>query len=271
MKMQIGNEEIYLYDSREEAARSLGNEFKTVRGTPPFHNLEDVQITSVRMIDWGWVLGAERPSSKFAIVTWHGKCLDDLSSPLAQALLYTKLRPQIFFNMKGEADKSIFSNFYKLPVTFYLSENKFEGVDFLEKKYIFPTSEHLYQSFKATNVKQFEAVLQCKTPGDAKKLVRSFPKRDDWEDVKFPLMVIVEYLKFSQDTLLKQDLLSTGEAEIIEVADQWDDCTWGIGKEGKGKNWLGLAIMVAREHLKNGTMPDMSFLDFTKNILEKGE
>eukprot|EP00455_Lapot_gusevi_P024460 TRINITY_DN2547_c0_g1_i2.p1 TRINITY_DN2547_c0_g1~~TRINITY_DN2547_c0_g1_i2.p1 ORF type:complete len:173 (+),score=40.01 TRINITY_DN2547_c0_g1_i2:57-575(+) len=68
------------------------------------------------------------------------------------------------------------------------------------------------------------------------------------------------YAKFSQDPVLKQILLSTGDREIVEASPY--DTIWGIGlgqddpdcldkSKWRGTNWLGEAIMSVREELRN--------------------
>ena len=72
--------------------------------------------------------------------------------------------------------------------------------------------------------------------------------RDDWEDVKIDVMRKCLKAKFTQHAKLKNLLLSTGDAVIIE--DSPRDDFWGIGKYGTGKNWLGKLLMETRDMLK---------------------
>ena len=66
--------------------------------------------------------------------------------------------------------------------------------------------------------------------------------------------------KFSQNPLLKDRLISTGNNILAECAVR--DYIWGIGlsmdnpkrldiEQWRGQNLLGYALMMVREHLKN--------------------
>jgi ribA/ribD-fused uncharacterized protein len=72
--------------------------------------------------------------------------------------------------------------------------------------------------------------------------------RIDWERVKEEVMYKGLKAKFTQHEDLKKILLSTGDA--ILVYDSPIDWDWGIGKDGTGKNKLGLGLMKLREELK---------------------
>jgi predicted NAD-dependent protein-ADP-ribosyltransferase YbiA (DUF1768 family) len=56
--------------------------------------------------------------------------------------------------------------------------------------------------------------------------------------------------KFTQHHELKQLLLETEDTEIIE--DSPVDWYWGCGKDGSGKNMLGILLMKLRENLRKG-------------------
>jgi ribA/ribD-fused uncharacterized protein len=56
------------------------------------------------------------------------------------------------------------------------------------------------------------------------------------------------FLKFTQYEDLKQLLLGTGNAHLVE--DSPIDAFWGVGSNGQGENQLGLALMRIREALR---------------------
>ena len=69
------------------------------------------------------------------------------------------------------------------------------------------------------------------------------PMRTDWDRVKFDIMRVANYHKYTQNPYLKRLLLETGDREIIEHS---KDKIWGDGKNGKGQNWLGKILMETR-------------------------
>lgn len=53
-------------------------------------------------------------------------------------------------------------------------------------------------------------------------------------------------IKFS-DPMLRQQLVDTGDAELVE-GNAWNDTFWGVSlKTGMGKNWLGRLLMQVRD------------------------
>ena len=155
-----------------------------------------------------------------------------------------------------------FSNFYMAPV-------EIDGK-------IYPSSEHAYQAFKflgpqaTERDKEYaEIIRKINTPNKAKILatqkrvggykwktdlnptIESYSDvkmRPDWEQVKDDVMRVIVYAKFSQNSKLKELLLSTGDALIQE--DSTRDYYWGTGKDGSGKNMLGIILMETRIKLK---------------------
>jgi len=61
-------------------------------------------------------------------------------------------------------------------------------------------------------------------------------------------MDLAIFHKFSQHRDLKEELLATGDAELIENSDK--DPFWGCGSDGRGKNELGKALARLRAQLR---------------------
>jgi hypothetical protein len=139
-----------------------------------------------------------------------------------------------FYGQKG--DHPCFSNFSPHPIE----------IDEVE----WPTVEHYYQAQKFAGTPQERLILMAVSPKEAKKLgnSRTWPLRPDWESVKDDVMRKAVRRKFEAHEDARRDLLSTGDAEIIE-ASPWD-YYWGEGKSGKGKNMLGRILMEVREELR---------------------
>jgi ribA/ribD-fused uncharacterized protein len=129
-----------------------------------------------------------------------------------------------------------FSNFAPFPI-------------FSNKKK-WPTSEHFFQAQKFLDPKDSEEVRCAKKPHIAAKLGRDRKKqlRKDWEAVKVGIMRQALEAKFTQHEDLRQLLLSTGSAALVEHTA--NDDFWGDGGNGTGKNMLGHLLMELREKLK---------------------
>lgn len=87
---------------------------------------------------------------------------------------------------------------------------------------------------------------------EAKKLGKKTALRPDWGDVRLQIMEDVVRAKFSQNRELKQKLLATGDAVLMEC-NTWHDCFWGVC-QGKGENHLGKILMKIREELKTASL-----------------
>jgi ribA/ribD-fused uncharacterized protein len=139
-------------------------------------------------------------------------------------------------------------NFY--PNTPYYFLSNFYGAEFDWDGYHWLSSENAYQASKVAKTDRNEAwkaFLTC-SPGQSKKLGRQVTLRPDWEGVKETVMAEILYAKFTQNPNLKQWLLDTGDAELIE-GNYWGDRYWGVCS-GTGKNRLGKLLMQLRDKLR---------------------
>jgi len=107
------------------------------------------------------------------------------------------------------------------------------------------------------------AILATSDPSAVKKLGRKVQGFDEerWRSERFELVTRGNIAKFTQDEALRDFLLQTGDAVLVEASPF--DAVWGIGlgasAEGatdplcwKGENLLGFALMRAREALRTG-------------------
>lgn len=115
---------------------------------------------------------------------------------------------------------------------------------------IWPTSEHYFQAKKFLSWDEQELIRNAPSPSDAANLGRSRkrPLRKDWEEVKDDVMREVVRAKFNQHEDIKQILLSTKNAYLVEHT--VNDSYWGDGGDGSGKNMLGKILMEIREELR---------------------
>src|SRR5579884_1741523 len=119
---------------------------------------------------------------------------------------------------------------------------------------VWPTSEHYFQAQKFADAEHREQIRKSKSPMIAARMGRDRkkPLRRDWESVRVAVMRKVVHAKFSQHDDIRQVLLSTGDAKIVEHTEK--DSYWGEGGDGSGKNMLGRILMEVREELKAGSL-----------------
>lgn len=112
-----------------------------------------------------------------------------------------------------------------------------------------PTVEHYFQAQKFKDGKIMYSIQIAKTPYDAAKLGRDrgLPLRENWEEIKDGVMYKAVKAKFLQYENLRNLLLSTGDAEIVEHTKS--DPYWGDGGNGSGQNKLGKILMQIRQEL----------------------
>ena len=149
----------------------------------------------------------------------------------------------------GRISKSCLSNWY--PAEF--------AVDHV----VYATTEHYMMAHKAKlfgDTTMYQAILHAKTPKEAKALGRRVTgfTNEVWNTHRIDIVTAGNEAKFSQHEQLKQFLLSTGDAVLVEASPY--DKIWGIGMAGdnpnvtnpenwKGLNLLGFALMEVRNRL----------------------
>lgn len=117
----------------------------------------------------------------------------------------------------------------------------------------YATVEHAFQAWKSLERKDRQMIMLLPTPTLAKRAGRQVKLRPDWEQIKEQTMRHLVWQKFSRHNHLRQQLLATGRAQLIEGND-WGDVTWGcVWQNGKwaGHNKLGLILMEVRKELSN--------------------
>lgn len=133
-------------------------------------------------------------------------------------------------------DYGCFSNFADYPI-------KLRGKSW-------PTTEHFFQAQKFEGTPSEQEVREARSPMIAARLGRDRkrPLRRDWDQVKLAVMREAVLAKFIQHRELREILLATGDARIVEHTT--NDNFWGDGGDGSGQNMLGRILMEIRTQLR---------------------
>ena len=126
----------------------------------------------------------------------------------------------------------------------------------VEGGHLFSTSEALYQALKHPHDPDRQrAILNAKTPKDAKRLGRAGKLREDWDRVKIPAMKWTLALRHRQDRTFREALAATGNLPIVERS-RTDDF-WGAVPQPdgtlRGTNALGRILALIRNSTKEGS------------------
>lgn len=147
---------------------------------------------------------------------------------------------EIRFYRASDKPYGPFSNLYRRPV-------EFEGEQFA-------TSEHAYQAGKARKPAVRRWLMEAPSPALLAMAAHGLYYWDvapGWSTSKFDRMRAVLRAKFTQHADLRDLLLSTGDARLVESAtvDNEVNRLWGeVG--GVGRNMLGVMLMDLRASLR---------------------
>ncbi len=155
----------------------------------------------------------------------------------------------IRFYRASEKPYGAFSNLYRRAMVF-------EGETF-------PTSEHAYQAGKARKPEVRAWLMQAPTPALLAMAAHGLYYWDvapGWSTTKFDRMRGVLRAKFRQHDDLRELLLATGDARLVEAAtvDNEVNRVWGE-VNGVGRNMLGVLLMEVRDELR-GVASEEPFL-----------
>lgn len=157
-----------------------------------------------------------------------------------KSLNISSKQDEIPFYRSNEKPYGVFSNLFRRSMVF-------EGREYT-------TAEHAYQAGKARKEAVREWILSAPSPSLVAMAAHGLYTWDitpDWSRTKFDRMRNVLLAKFTQHEDLKEILLSTGDARLVEVGrtNNLVNRTWGE-VNGKGANMLGVLLMEVREEIR---------------------
>ena len=132
---------------------------------------------------------------------------------------------------------------YRFLSNFYPCSIKVEDIEF-------PSVEHAFQAMKTLNPRIRRNIALLPTPGKAKQFGRVLQLREDWDTVRYPIMMELVRQKFTRYGDLAVMLLDTYPAKLVE-GNYWNDTYWGVCN-GVGENKLGEILMLVRKELGKG-------------------
>ena len=114
---------------------------------------------------------------------------------------------------------------------------------------VFPTLEHAYQVYRATNSQDREKIRTAINPGRAKRIAHSVEQSTTFHSRKVDIMLNLLEKKF-KDSTLRARLEATGTQELVE-GNYWHDNFWGNCTcpdcgDITGENMLGKLLMQVR-------------------------
>ena len=150
------------------------------------------------------------------------------------------MKKEIRFYRANEKVYGVLSNLYRRPI-------EFEGETF-------PTAEHAYQAGKARKKEVKDWLMAAPSPSLLAMAAHGLYYWDiapGWSTNKFARMKAILRAKFQQHDDLRQVLLSTGSARLVESAtvDSTVNRVWGE-VNGVGQNMLGKLLMEVRDELR---------------------
>jgi ribA/ribD-fused uncharacterized protein len=121
---------------------------------------------------------------------------------------------------------------------------------------LWQTSEHAYQAahFFDTATELADTIHEARSAHDAFRLAKANAVKapENWEEIKEGIMLDICRHKLVQHEYVKEKLLQTGAATIVE--DSPKDSYWGWGPDRKGRNALGKVWMQLRAELLAGEL-----------------
>lgn len=150
------------------------------------------------------------------------------------------------FEHETESEKALaFSRFDTSTWLSPSSLHSFELDDFT-----WPTAEHYFQANMVAKQTARDKILQAPTGKQAHEIGSPWyrSKRKDWKKVRKTLMTRALYTKAMTHADVKKALLATGDQKIVETS--MYDHYWGLARDQRGENTLGVVWMNIREKIR---------------------
>jgi ribA/ribD-fused uncharacterized protein len=153
--------------------------------------------------------------------------------------------------------------FYESSQPYYEFTNFAQGYPVLLDGKMWPTTEQYYQAQKFPHnpalqeeIRKLTSDAQGSAARKAFNLARAHKNeiRANWQSISLPTMLKAVRDKFTRHPALRDKLLNTGKAILVENAGANDDF-FGAGATGDGQNQLGQILMRVRDELKGTANP----------------
>jgi hypothetical protein len=127
------------------------------------------------------------------------------------------------------------SNFWTAPVYF-------DGM-------LYQSTENAYQAAKLIPEHR-EIFLICSAAESKREWKKPIYNRlyspEEWEEIKYSIMMALVFDKFYRNKDLRNKLIST-ENKYLEETNHWKDQCWGVDIHLGGTNWLGQILTINRK------------------------
>lgn len=127
---------------------------------------------------------------------------------------------------------------------------------FIKNGIYYQTTEHYYQSKKFKEQTVIKKILMAPTPRIASSIGRNRENclRKNWRLVKNDVMYEAVFYKFFFNLDIRENLLATGNEEIIEETEK--ENYWGCGPKKDGKNNYGKILELVRDNIRRINMKE---------------
>jgi len=173
-----------------------------------------------------------------------------------------------FCKRNFQFNSDILENFPDEIKNLNLYKNKFEVLEKMATHNVYSCAEKWMMMSKAAifdDNESFELMCKENSPPKIKKLGRGVSGFDPlkWNEYDMDIVKIGNYLKYSQNVELKEKIIATDDAILVEASPQ--DRKWGVGlrpedekvqnpEMWKGENKLGICLEWVRDLINKENM-----------------